>query len=193
MGWVCYNNGCVNLLTPALHSRARVEVALTALRGIGAVLLCYGIVVAIVLLAGRAVVEWNFARVVERSTLVLRTAGAASREAQATNEMLLAIEALQRSFTPWASVFATVAERAPSGITLTAATITAEGALHLEGHAVTRDDLLDFQERLRTVPYLTEVTIPFPNLLLRERIVFSIDAEVERSAVPRGRLNAPQS
>jgi Tfp pilus assembly protein PilN len=177
----------VNLLTPALHRRASVEIALAALRSIGAILLCYGIVAAIVLLAGRAIVEWNFARVVERSTLVLRTAGAASREAQTTNEMLLALESLQHSFTPWASVMAMVAERAPSGITLTAANITADGALHLEGRAATRDDLLAFQERLRTVPYLTEVTVPFSNLLLREQIVFSIDATVERGAVPIGR------
>ena|GEM_PF-3612254 len=179
----------MNLLTPALHRRARTAVALAALRSIGAVLLCYGIAAAIVLIIGRAVVEWNFARVVERSTLVLRTANVASREAQATNEMLLTVETLQQTFTPWSVVLAAITERAPAGITLTAATITAEGALHMEGRAATRDDLLTFQERLRTVPYLTEVTVPFSNLLLRERIVFSMDASVARSAVPLGRAN----
>lgn len=147
-------------------------------------LLAYGLVAATVLLIGRTIAEWNFARVVERSTLVLRAANAPSHEAQVTNEVLLAMEEFQRTFTPWTVALTAITAQTPTGVTLTTVTINRESMLRIEGVAATRDDLLAFQERLRELPYLSEVTIPFANLLLRERIDFSIDAGVNRVIVP---------
>ncbi|MDO8599058.1 MAG: hypothetical protein Q7S02_03030 [bacterium] len=174
----------MNLLTPALRRRARLDIGLTVLRSIGAILLVYGLVAAIILLIGRTIAEWNFARVVERSTLVLRATTATSHEAQVTNEILLAIEEFQRTFTPWTVALTAITTHTPPGIILTTVTINRESMLRIEGIAATRDDLLTFQERLRELPYLSEVTIPFSNLLLRERIDFSIDAGVNRATVP---------
>lgn len=174
----------MNLLTPSLRRRAQIQLALAALRGIGAILLGYSVVAATILLIGRAVTEWNFANVVERSTLVLRQTNATSREAQEVNEILLAIEEIEHAFIPWTVVLTAATTAAPTGITFTATTVTNASTLRIEGQATTRDDLLAFQERLRRLPFLANVTIPFSNLLLRERINFSIEARVLKAAVP---------
>lgn len=174
----------MNLLTPALRRRARLDVAFTVLRSIGATLLCYSVVAAIVLLIGRTIAERNFAAVVERSTLVLRATHATAQGAQQANEVLLTIEELKRTFTPWTVVLTAITAETPPGIALTMVTVDPGSTLRIEGRAATRDDLLAFQERLRTLPYLSEVTVPFANLLLRERIDFSITTGVIRTAVP---------
>ncbi|MDO8622550.1 MAG: hypothetical protein Q7R80_04940 [bacterium] len=146
-------------------------------------LVLYCAVVASVLVIGRTITERNFATVVEHSSLVLRSGGATSQDIRATNELLLALEQFRRTFTPWSVAFITIAERVPTPIVLTEITVDRNASLRVDGRAPEREGLLVFRDALQTLPYLSEVVVPFSNLLLRERIDFTIEAHVDRAAI----------
>lgn len=181
----------MNLLTPILRRRARRHLAFAALRGISGLLALYCAIIASVLVIGRAVTERNFATVVERSSLVLRTGGATSQDVRATNELLLALEQFRNTFTPWSVAITAIAARVPPTIVLTDITIERGTSLRVDGRAPERDHLLAFRDALQALPILSDIVVPFSNLLLRERIDFSIEARVDRTTIPIGTPPAP--
>lgn len=130
--------------------------------------------------------ERNFAAVVEHSSLVLRTGGATSQDVRTTNELLLALEQFRTIFTPWSVAITALTERVPPTIVLTDITIERGTSLRVDGRAPEREHLLAFRDALQTLPYLTDIVVPFSNLLLRERIDFSIEARIDRTTIPIG-------
>jgi len=99
------------------------------------------------------------------------------------NESLLALEQLRARYTPWTIALTAMTDRAPSGTTLTAITIDRAATFHIEGTAVTRDALLAFRDAVQAIPFSRDVTVPFSNLLQRERIDFSIDGRADRASI----------
>lgn len=173
----------MNLLTDHLKGRARTQLIATALWRMSALLLVESIAIAIVFVAGHAVMERSFATLVERTSLVLRGSGGTSQRVRTTNEFLLALEQLRGRYTPWTMALTAITDRVPSGITLTALAVDQHTALRIEGHAETRESLLTYRDAIQGLSFSHDVAVPFSNLLQRERIDFSISGRVDRALV----------
>ena len=174
----------MNLLTNQLKDHARGQLVATVLWRASALLLIGSIVIAMALLIGHTMMERAFATIVERSNLVLRGSGATAQRVRTTNELLLALEQLHTNYTHWTIALTAITDRVPTGITLTSLTVDRGTALRIEGHAATRESLLAFRDTIQGFPFLRDVTVPFSNILQRERIDFSIDARVDRTVIP---------
>jgi Tfp pilus assembly protein PilN len=99
------------------------------------------------------------------------------------NELLLTLERLHSRYTPWTVALTAIAERIPADIVLSSVTLNEGATLRVEGHAMKREALLAFRDALQVMPFLRDVAVPFSNLLQRERIDFSIDARIDRTAI----------
>lgn len=98
------------------------------------------------------------------------------------NSKISSISKFQEYHLHWARVFYELSALVPEGVFVSGLT-TKDYQVSLVGKAKTRDDLLSFQEKIKSSGCFTEVDIPLSNLVSKENVDFQIDFKLQKNCL----------
>lgn len=102
------------------------------------------------------------------------------------NSKVSAVSNFQSKHLYWSSAFEELSKVIPDGAHITNLA-TKDYKISLAGKAKTRDDLLAFQERIKSSDCFANVNVPLPNLVSKENVVFQVDLEVKSNCLQKNK------
>ena len=145
----------------------------------------YTITLAIIMLVARLILQNNFNRITDETTLATAENHKTERLINELNAKIVAARAIQQGGFKWTDFLVAFPKLVPNGVVLASLQLQAAGTPStIAGHATTRDDLLKFRERLTAAPYISNVNLPIGDLLARDNLNFTISLTVDLRQVP---------
>lgn len=167
----------LNLLAPRKRAIARRLVYAQFARNMIEIAVFLVSFAGIVLLQGFSVLQEHLTALSTNLTAISHSQAVQNKEIKAVNDVLNRTDALQKQYTQWSAVLPQVLDTIPNGVTLSALTLDAPGhAYNFTGVASTRNDLLQFQKNLQSLPNVSSAIVPISQLTDKENISFSISA-----------------
>ena len=99
-----------------------------------------------------------------------------------TNSQTLLFSSLQSNHLRWSSVLKKISEAVPEGVYFKKVT-TKDYSISIAGTARTRENFLDFEEKIKSADCFLEVNTPLSNLTSKENVDFQIDFKVKRDCL----------
>lgn len=100
------------------------------------------------------------------------------------NARSLLISKFQEEHMHWSHIFSQLSNLVPEGVFVRVLT-TKDYQISLAGKAKTREDLLAFQEKIKSSPCFTEINVPLSNLVSKENVDFQIDFKVQKNCLKK--------
>jgi hypothetical protein len=119
--------------------------------------------------------RFHLDEVLSESETLSEDTGEYTKKLAEINSRLDFSESLQKENVKWVDFLQDFSTHVNKGITLDSLNASKNaGTLQISGKAKSRDNLLDFEKNLKSLPYLSEINIPLQTLLEKEDIKFSI-------------------
>jgi len=163
----------INLVPPGYKRELKLFSVFLAIKNIVSLALIGIITVAMGLMTAKVFLQNYFSHLITSTTL-----NAASNSRFANNEIrtlkqeLTTIQGIQTEYIPWSQLLLELSGQISGGIIITDLNISSNGQAELSGVAKTRDDLLQFHDRLVGSGLTAEFTIPLVTKLQREDVNF---------------------
>lgn len=177
----------LNLIPPGYKEQFRLQRVFTLLRNIIVAIIFYTIFLALIILLARYVLQGNFNRIVNETTLVTQTNRDTERNIIAFNREIKIASLLEDQAFPWPEFLIHFSKLFSPEVRLTNLKLepgTQRAAM--VGTATTRTALLAFKDTLEQASYLKDVTLPVTDLLAKTNVNFTITFTVDLS-----RLSTP--
>lgn len=175
----------LNLIPESTKEHVRMLRLYRMLRTSLVVVALFTLIIAIIILIGRLILQQQFTRIVNETTLVTTNNRAVETKIRDLNSKVGTAKKILGSTHPWAETVFSILEIMPGGITIDSISLDAEGKSTINGKAKTRDELLAFKAALEAAPYATNVGLPITDLLKREDAIFSINFTLKPDAVSK--------
>jgi len=175
----------LNLIPPAYKEQFRLQRIFTLLRSIIVVTIFYTIFLALVVLVARYVLQGNFNRIVNETTLVTQTNRDTERNIATFNREIKTASSLEEQAFPWPQFLIHLTKLFPPEVRLTNLKLEpGRQRAAMVGTATTRTALLAFKDTLEQTPYLKDVTLPVTDLLAKTNVNFTITLTVDLTRLP---------
>lgn len=172
----------LNLIPQQLKKEIKFKRAYGLIKKMNYILVIITIVIAITLLIAKLLLQNNFNKVVEQTSLITKNSQGYNVKVRDINSRLNNISQIQNDFIAWSNLIENLANKTPTGITFSSVKISKEKSLiNIRGKAKLRDDLLTFKQNMEESPIYSEVEFPLQNILQKENINFDISAKLDLS------------
>jgi len=198
----------INLISPKQKEAIKLQQIYLNFKNLMIVILLVIIVISIILLLGRLLLQNNFTKVVNETSLVLSQQQGHNKKIKDINSQLELISKIQEHYLSWSDLFITVSQVTPKNISISSIQIKTkvvettkkstkkkkktstanqekfsfaklpDKIITISGFARTREDLLLFEDNLNTNILFKTVDLPFHSKLKQTNIDFSITAEI---------------
>ncbi|HAT04042.1 MAG TPA: hypothetical protein DCS29_04715 [Candidatus Magasanikbacteria bacterium] len=170
----------LNLLSPNKKSHLKRMSHFQFTKSIFEILLITASVLAMILLGSQMVLQNYFATLTENIVSINNEHREEIREILRINKLLDETHTIQKNFIAWTPYIVTLSSSLPDGVILNSLSFDKkEKKIVITGQADTRETFLQLQEKLATVPFLSNVKLPVSDLTKRENIGFNISANLE--------------
>jgi Tfp pilus assembly protein PilN len=143
------------------------------------IILLYGLIVAISLVAANQILLSNLGSIRPRTTDLEPVYNQINKEIQKVNKDLKNIDEAQNSFFAWTPFLIETLKNLPTGIFLNGIDFNKENKnLIVQGMAKTRADLLILKDNLTKLQWVKKIDLPSSTLTAKENINFIIDIEM---------------
>ncbi|MFH1112120.1 MAG: hypothetical protein V1712_03590 [Patescibacteria group bacterium] len=175
----------LNLISPEQKKSLHYEFIYLAIRSVIWLVLIFIIIISAIFLSSRIMLEDNYSTLVFETTLVNQRNQGIDSEIAQINAALKELSSVQKDFIKWSAFLVNFTQAIPSNITISSLAIEKETkSLNLTGVALTRDDFLKLEKNLYQLPYLTNVSRPITNLLLKKNVEFQFTATINYDKLP---------
>src|SRR3989338_7330732 len=165
----------LNLIPPSYKDRFRLQRVYTHLKNVLVATIFYTIFLGITLLAARFILQQNFNRIVNETTLTTKENRDVEKNISAFNREITAAQTIEKTYRPWGDLLIDLTNLVTDDASLVSLKIDAENNQGIiSGEATNRTALLAFKERLAQAPYITSVSLPVTDLLTREKSRFTL-------------------
>jgi len=169
----------LNLVSQELKRDIRLRHIYELLKRANFILIVITVFVAVVILVAKVILQNNFNKIVEQTTLITRNSQSYNLKAKEINERINYVHEIQNDFTTWSSVINEISQAISDEVALNLLKIDkGNEKMMLRGVARTRDGLLEFKEGLEKSNIFYEVDFPLKNILEKENIIFEINTEI---------------
>jgi Tfp pilus assembly protein PilN len=100
------------------------------------------------------------------------------------NDMDQQLKKIQENQLKWSNLFKELSAVMPSGVYINDLA-TKDYAVFLSGEAKSRDDLLDFKNKLENSVCFQEVNVPLSNLVVKDNVVFQLDLKIKKECLKK--------
>ncbi len=174
----------LNLVPPETKKAIKLKRIYRLTRQVSLILIFFTLFLTIILLIAKIILQINFNKVVEETSLVNRNNQNYNNQVQEINAKLKAIEKIQKGFIPWSYFIENISAFTPAGITYSLVKFDQQNeSLKIRGLAKTRHDLLDLKANLEKSEAYQEIDFPIKNILTKENIIFDISAKINFSQI----------
>ncbi len=176
----------LNLVSEKLKKEIRLRRIYDILKFFNLTLVLATIVIAIAIITAKIILQNNFNKVVEQTTLITKNSQGRNTEIREINQKLNYIFNIQDDFLRWTFLFDHISDFSKEGMTFKTINIKKEDkTIEFRGVANIRDDLIFFKEGLEVSPIFNNIDFPMSNILEKENISFSIDAEIDLEEIKK--------
>src|SRR3989344_4822341 len=172
----------LNLLSPIKKQELRLAQLYITIKNLIILILLFTIIIAVILLLSKMVVQNNFNRIVDQTTLTTKYGQIFNRDIKIFNSHLSAVEKIQKEYISWTDFLISFNQLIPDNVSLYTLNINKNNKdgikIYITGIAKTRDDLLKLKDNLEKNEMFSEVAIPLENLLKKNDISFNIKSNI---------------
>lgn len=169
----------LNLLPPEKKKLLNRMYLILYFRFIIEIVLFYSVIVATSLVLVSYFLDANLQIVQEKTASLERGYGQINQEIKKVNQDLENLSLILSSFRDWSAPLAEIIKNVPSNISLNGLNLNQTNkTLNVQGLAKTREDLLNFKEKLAQSALVKKIEIPVSSLITKENISFSLTAEI---------------
>lgn len=167
----------LNLIPTEKKKTIQLTQIFLILKNIALVLLLIIAIVAIILLAGKVIIDNQFSRIVEETSLTNRYANLFNVEIKEFNTLVQAVDKIESSYIPWNNFFFEFTNLVPTNVQIYSFELN-QGKLLLTGLADSRESLLNFKSNLEKNSAFSNIKVPMDNILKKDNIKFSIISDI---------------
>ncbi len=169
----------LNLIPHQLKKEIKFKRIYALLKKMNCLLIIIAVIIAIILLIAKLILQNNFNKVVEQTSLITKSSQGYNVKVRDINSRLNHISQIQKNFIAWSYLIENLANRTPDGIAFSSVKINKEkSSINISGKAKLRDDLLMLKQNMEESPIYSEVEFPLQNILQKENINFNISAKL---------------
>lgn len=170
----------LNLLSPQKKHHLKRMALFIFFKNILEVTLVIVTVVAVVLISGRWFLQNYFNELTEKLVTDGNQKSDINIRIKEVNHVLKDISLTQREYVQWSPTIQDIAAIVPVTISMDSMILDRDAQLYtFTGIAATRTDLLDFQKKLQSLPFIAKVELPLSQLTEKEQIPFIITAALK--------------
>ncbi len=167
----------LNLISPKKKQEFKIKQIYIMAKDLVILILLVTIVSSIILLLAKLIIQNNFNRVVEYSTLTTRYANIFNKDVKEFNLYINTLVKIQEKNIDWTKLIIQLSKLVPEGVNLDSINIQPEKML-ITGFAFDRENLKKFQEDLEKNELFLNVEIPLNDLIKRNNINFNLKADI---------------
>lgn len=170
----------LNLISQELKKEIKLRHIYKLIKKINYILIIISLTMASILLVARIILQNNFNKIVEQTTLVTKNNQGYNNKVRQINEKINFVSQIQNDFILWSNLIEQLAKITPNGINFYALKINLEQKeIIIKGKAAYRDNLLSFKKNLEESTIYQNIEFPLKNILERENINFEINAKID--------------
>jgi Tfp pilus assembly protein PilN len=167
----------LNLVSRELKQETKLRHIYKMLRQANYVLIIITIFIAIVMLVAKIILQNNFNKIVEETTLITRDSQGWNSKIREVNTRLSFVKKIQDDFIPWSFLFKDLGNYVNSELSFYSIKIDRDKSMiELRGAARDRDSLLSLKSGLEKSDIFYDIDFPVKNILEKENIDFEIKA-----------------
>jgi hypothetical protein len=176
----------LNLVSKELKKEIKLRLIYEMLKKISGVLIVVTILCAVIILVAKIILQNNFNKVVEETTLLTKNSQQKNIKVREINSKISYINNMQDDFIPWSFLFEELSLFSEEGVKISSLKINKENKIiNLRGVAEERDDLIKLKEGFESSDMFLEVESPIKNILEKTNIDFEINAIVDVIKIQR--------
>lgn len=165
----------LNIVPPGYKRELKLFGVFLAIKNIVSLALIGIIAIAMGLLTAKIFLQNYFSHLATSTTVNLAGSSRyADNEIRTLKQELTTIHGIQAEYIPWSQLLLELGNQISDGIVITDLNVAGNGQAELSGMAKTRDDLLQFHDRLVGAGLAAEFEIPLVTKLQREDVVFRL-------------------
>jgi Tfp pilus assembly protein PilN len=170
----------INLLAPKKRERIKRLIIFLFTKNILAWTVITLAIISIVLLWGLMVLIEEFQNLSESTTLVNREYSGYNQEIKEINNIIQETNKAHSNYQRITPRILEFSENLPADIKINSLNFDFKNkSIEINGLAQTRTSLLDYQEKLKEIPWIDEVVIPTNQLFKKENISFSFVTKIK--------------
>lgn len=169
----------LNLVSEELRKKIKLRHVYGLLKKMGMILVIVVIAIVIILLVAKLILQNNFNKIVEQTTLVTGSSKGYTEMAKTVNSRIKSARQIQDNYIVWSHFFEKISEITPDGITLSFLKVSKEESkMTIRGRALTRDNLLSLKTGLEKSGIFYNIDFPIKNILEKENIDFELNMKI---------------
>lgn len=169
----------LNIIPEVYETRFRMRRIYIMARHIMLLLIIYMLVLGTILLAARYVLQREFVRIVNETSLVTADNRALERNVEKLNNYVRGVLAVEKKYVPWTPLLIDINKAIPDGVTLNVIYLSSENVISLSGTANTRSDLLSLKDSLEAMDSIDKVELPIADLVTAKNVPFKVDFKID--------------
>ena len=174
----------LNLIPQKLKKEVKLRRLYKELKRMGYILIITALIMAIALLVAKLILQNNFNKIIEQTTLVAESSQTHNTKVRDINSQMGQISQVQSGFVELSLLIENLAAKTPENISLSNVKINrVPPSISISGHAGAREELLSFKENLEESPVYFDIEFPLQNILQKKNINFEINAKLNLSSL----------
>lgn len=174
----------LNLVSQELKQEIKLRHIYKILKQANYILIIITIFIAIIILIAKIILQNNFNKVVEQTTLITRESQGQNIKIRDINDRLNYIGKIQDNFITWSFLFKELADNVNNDISFYSIKIDKEKKeMDLRGIAKSRNSLLVFKKGFDNSDIFLDIYFPMKNILEKEDIDFEIKASLDLNKI----------
>lgn len=169
----------LNIIPEEYETRFRVRRIYITARQLMMILIIYMLLLASLLLLARFILQREFTRIVNETSLVTADNRALERKVDTLNDFVKSISVVQNKHIAWTPIMLNVSEATPPGVILNNIVFDSEKNGTISGTANTRNDLLTLRDNLNTISAFTDINLPITDLVTSQNLTFNLKFKVD--------------
>jgi len=170
----------LNLLPTAKKTRLEAIINFLFIKNITELFLMVVAVMTATLVWGWVLLEQDFANLTKTATLINRESYNYNQDAKNINELIKNINASSKNFFPLTPKLTDLSANLPRDIKMNSVQIdNAAQTISLTGIAVSRNALLNYQEILKTISWVSSLETPVSQLFQKENVKFEFKLKIK--------------
>jgi Tfp pilus assembly protein PilN len=169
----------LNLVSRELKQEIKLRHVYSLLKKADYILIIITIFIAVIMLVAKVILQNNFNKIVEETTLIIRESQGQNSKIREINNRLSFVEKIQNDFIPWSFLFKDLGGHTSNDVNFSLIKLSQEKKeIELKGMAKTRDSLLALRDGLEKSAIFYDLDFPMKNILEKNNIDFEIKAKL---------------
>ncbi len=168
----------LNLASLELKNEIKLRHIYYLIKKVSSILIILTIVIAVILITARIILQNNFNKIVEQTTLVTKNNQGYNNKIRQINNKLNYIVKIQDNFIYWSNLIEELTEITPSDVTFYSIKANDSNKIIITGRAKLRDSLLRLKDNMENSSTFKNIDFPLKNILEITNIDFNINADI---------------